>query len=204
MTNFKFKSLLGVPIFYEAFQRLMGAKKGRLFFVNNYVKPKINDRILDFGCGPADIYNILKNFNVEYYGVDISYEYLKSAKEKYGHMAKFGTISSIHDFTIEGKFDVVIMSGVMHHLDNCALEDLLDLIRGILKIGGRLVTVDPCLEAGKLSNILVRQDRGQFVRDKNQYLGFLKKFLVENSQVLATTFPPYRRIYISARVLCQE
>ena len=44
-----------------------------------------NSRILDFGCGLADCYNylILKNYSIDYTGLDINPSLIKEAKKRY-------------------------------------------------------------------------------------------------------------------------
>ena len=54
-TNTGLRALLTSPAIYEAVQRLMGAEQGRRAFVATYMAPKAGDRILDVGCGPAEL-----------------------------------------------------------------------------------------------------------------------------------------------------
>jgi ubiquinone/menaquinone biosynthesis C-methylase UbiE len=44
---------------------------------------KNGDRVLDFGCGNGRLLEILKEKNIEYFGVDVSQKLIDIAKEKY-------------------------------------------------------------------------------------------------------------------------
>ena len=81
------RSILSHPTAYSAFQYLMGAKQDWTLFVNRYVRPKNGDVVLDIGCGPADIVEYLPK--VDYWGFDISEEYITKAKVKYGQRGRF-------------------------------------------------------------------------------------------------------------------
>ncbi len=61
--------------------------------------------------------------------------------------------------------------GVLHHLDDEAVLQLLELAKSALKDGGRLVTLDPCFDKDQnpIARYLVSKDRGQNVRSADQY-----------------------------------
>jgi len=56
-------------------------------YIDKYVKPKDGDKILDIGCGTADILEYLPN--VEYLGFDMNNRYIQFALQKYGNRGKF-------------------------------------------------------------------------------------------------------------------
>ena len=164
------RSVLSHAAIYSAFQYMMGAKEGWSLLVNNYIRPKNGDVILDIGCGPADILEHLPN--VEYWGFDISEEYINKAKKKYGSKGKFfSRMLSISDIEQMPKFDLVIACGVLHHVDNKTACDLFNLAYIALKPGGRFVTVDPCFTSDQnpIAGFLISKDRGKHVRDSSGY-----------------------------------
>ena len=79
-------SLLSNTFFYSLVQRIMSATSFREKIVKKYIT-KNNIKVLDIGCGPAEILNALPRIN--YYGFDINPLYINSAKKKYGSRGKF-------------------------------------------------------------------------------------------------------------------
>ena len=72
------KSILAIPVAYRLFQ---GAVIGdfRRRDAREFARPRPGDKVLDIGCGPGDILEVLSD--VEYVGLDLSPEYIESAKE---------------------------------------------------------------------------------------------------------------------------
>jgi len=164
------RSVLSHPVIYSAFQYFMGAKKGWTQFVINYVQPKSGNAILDIGCGPADIVAYLPD--VDYWGYDISDEYIAKAKLKYGNRGKFyAKILTIQDLKVMPKFDLVIACGVLHHMDDETAESVFKLAFSALKPSGRFVTIDPCFapKQNLIARFLISKDRGQNIREKSGY-----------------------------------
>jgi len=69
------------------------------------------------------------------------------------------------------KFDLVIASGVIHHLDDDATINLFELAKTALRPGGRFVSIDPvlCKKQTPVARLLVSYDRGQNVCDGSGY-----------------------------------
>lgn len=49
------RAWLKFPFVYQLFNFLIGADASRLQIVRTYIRPNEGDKILDIGCGPADI-----------------------------------------------------------------------------------------------------------------------------------------------------
>lgn len=164
------RAVLSHPLIYSAFQSLMGAHQSRLNFVENYIKPFPDMKILDIGCGPADILDYLEN--VKYWGYDISESYIAKAKEKFGDRGNFSCkIFEKDDLSLLPKYDVILALGLLHHLDDDIAKELMTLAMAALKPGGKLLTLDPCFDPAQsaVARFLVSKDRGQNVRDKESY-----------------------------------
>lgn len=164
------RAILSYPIIYSSFQSLMGAHKARLNFVRKFVKPFPGMKVLDIGCGPGDILTYLPD--VDYRGFDISEEYISQAREKFGTRGEFNC-KQLQGADLAGlpPFDVVLSLGLLHHLDDDVAIDVMQLASKALKPGGRLLTIDPCLDPSQnpIASFLVRNDRGQNVRDRAGY-----------------------------------
>lgn len=159
------------PRVYDAFQALMGADRGRRDLVGNFIRPGPHDRILDLGCGTADILRYLPP-GVGYHGYDISPEYIEAARARYGERGRFEC--RIVDEAVVAALppmDRVLAIGVLHHLDDGEAVEMLRLARRALAPGGRLVTIDPAFapRQNPLARYLVSRDRGRNVRDADGY-----------------------------------
>jgi len=165
------RALLARPALYDALQALLGAERGRAHFVASFVRPQPGDRVLDVGCGTARILDHLPA-GAQYWGYDISEPYIDAARERYGARGKF-FCRPLDERELAGlpKFDIVLATGVLHHLDDAAASGFLRLARSALADGGRFVSIDPCLAPGQspLARLLITRDRGEHVRDERGY-----------------------------------
>jgi SAM-dependent methyltransferase len=167
------RSFLALPWLYQAFQAGVGARNFRLAVINQYVRPKPGDRVLDIGCGTADIRGDLGD--VKYVGFDPSPRYIEKAKSRFPD-STFHVGSVENPPALGNSFEIALAIGVLHHVDDGQAAQLYRLAEGHLQAGGKLVTVDPvkALDGGRIANFIVNQDRGQFVRSEAEYLAIAK------------------------------
>jgi SAM-dependent methyltransferase len=159
---------LEVPRIYRAFSRTAGGKER---FAREFIRAREGDRVLDIGCGPADILAFMPG--VSYTGFDASAEYIEAARRNFGERGTF------HQRRVDeaapgeiGTFDIVLAIGVLHHLTDADAEGLFRIARRALVAGGRLVTCDPVFMPGqsRVARFLISRDRGEHVRDEPGYL----------------------------------
>lgn len=178
----KVKSILGtlhaslqVPFVYSLFRRLaVGNFDSR--FVDEFVKLCPADRILDLGCGPADILDKLNE--CQYVGIDQDQGYVARARRKYDGRARFHAVSIADiDAVSPASFDIVLSVGVLHHLRDAEALHLLQVAHASLKPGGKLITSDGCRtdRQTRLSRFFLDLDRGQFVRGKDAYVALASR-----------------------------
>ena len=164
------KQLLADAGAYRAFAQAIGAARARRLYVERFIRPRPGDRILDLGCGPADILEVLHE--VSYCGVDMSAEYIRAARERYGDRGDF-QVHTLGESTVTNykDFDLVLATGLLHHLNDEAAGALFRTARAALKPGGALVTLDGCFTTSQpfLTRWLLRHDRGRFVRPSEEY-----------------------------------
>ena len=187
------RAILSQPWVYSSFQSFMGANKFRRNFVSEFVRPFSGMAILDIGCGPADI--LVHLSDVDYWGFDMSEAYINRAKRNFGTRGNF-QCKQLQFVDLEGlpKFDVALAIGLLHHLDSRLALNVMQLAHQALKPGGRLLTVDPCLDSSQstIARFLVRHDRGQNVRDKGDYERIaLSVFKSPHSMLRHQTWIPY-------------
>jgi SAM-dependent methyltransferase len=168
----RLSSVLNLPVGYRLFRWLVGGESAWRIYLAEYVKPVPGDKILDLGCGPADVLNYLPAVN--YTGLDINAEYIRSAKQRFGARGRFlcGDVGLAAIEGEQGTFDLVLATGVIHHLDDAQAAGLFDLARLALCPTGRLVTFDGCHvpQQSRLVRWLLAHDRGKFVRTREEYL----------------------------------
>lgn len=164
------RTVLNIPAFYRALQSVVGGEASWRSYISNVVKLNGGERVLDLGCGPGHIVPWLPE--VDYYGVDIDENYIAEANERFGYRAHF-YCRALSDDAVQdlGQFDVVIATGVLHHLDDDTARSLFRCASYALKPGGRLVTCDGVKgeRMSPVARLLIQLDRGQFVRSREAY-----------------------------------
>lgn len=169
---------LGIPGLYSRFQRTLRSDSTypRLL---NFLGIQPGDRVLDIGCGPADILAHLPA-DIQYYGYDLSERYIATARARYlaRRYARFD-VRAVSAQTIErGEFDVVISIGVLHHLSDDQAESVFASAFNALRPGGRIVTFDGAYVRGQspVARLLLRLDRGGHVRTVDAYLNLARVY----------------------------
>ncbi len=175
------KNILKIPQIYELWQKIIGDYKLRKLYCRDYVKAKEGDRILDIGCGSANMVKYLPS-NIDYVGFDESDLYIEKASKKFpqeNYSFFCGKINFANDF--EEKFDVIMANAVLHHLDDKEADSLISFAHNNLKAGGRFITLDGCYVDNQswFKKWILRNDRGKFVRNKNDYFKLFSKYFEE-------------------------
>lgn len=175
------RTILGNPRVYDFFQGIAGAKKFREIYVAEYILPVGTERILDIGCGTADILGYLPS-TVDYFGFDASAEYIDAAKARFGERGRF-FCQFVNEMAVEemGEFDVVMANGLIHHLNDDEVANLCRISAKTLRPGGRMITHDPCYSdrQGRLARYIISRDRGQNVRNGEEYAALMRPFFKE-------------------------
>ena len=163
-------SLLTLPSVYRLFRTIV-RRNGSRIYISEYVRPVPGEKVLDIGCGPGDILEDLPA--VDYLGFDINPKYVEAAKKRFGRRGRFfsGDVGLTAIDQEAASFDLVLATGVLHHLNDNDAVSLFNLARRALKPGARLITYDGCFVAGqpKLARFVVSRDRGQYVRESAEY-----------------------------------
>ena len=173
-----FMRVLDYPIVYSFVMKLLGSCDSRPLFINDNIKPNSGDKILDVGCGPADILKYLPN-NIQYVGIDFNEMYIETAKRQYGDRASF-ILGNVNNLPKEFKnfFDIILIIGVIHHLPDNEAKNLNENGYNLLKEEGRLITLDnidgDCI--GIINKLALKMDRGEFIRNIASYLNLFTKF----------------------------
>ena len=142
-------------------------------------------RILDIGCGTATVIEHLSG--CDYVGIDHNPEYIKKARENFGTKGEFHCID-INDakFKEFGTFDTVLLLGVLHHLNDDEVKQLVKAIPAVMKPAGALVTFDCALEKGQhpVARLLAKIDRGRYARNTEHYRSLIEPIFTVREEII--------------------
>ena len=185
-------SLLSNTYIYSLVQRIMSGTTFRKKIVQKFITKK-DVKILDIGCGPAEILDSLPK--VKYFGYDTNPIYIKHAKKKYGGRGKFFCKKFTNkDLKKLPKFDYVLLLGILHHLNDNEIKKLMMLLKKILKKSGSIITEDPIYVKSQnpIAKFIIKMDRGNDVREKHEYILLAKKYFKKiKSKIYHQKFIPY-------------
>jgi len=171
------RSILSRPAVYDLLQWMLGGDKARRRCCEDYIKLNSGNNIVDVGCGTATLLDHLPA-DVNYYGYDMSEQYIAAAQKKYSSrkLAQFrcSNIDTITEKDLPPCHYAIAM-GVLHHLDDNVAKHLMDTVFDRLSHGGILITLDPVYVPGqsRIAYEIIRRDRGQNVRTPDGYLRLL-------------------------------
>lgn len=132
--------------------------------------------VLDLGCG-AGAYAGHFCFD-QYLGIDSDPARIAVARRKYSVDA--GASFVVADVSMQtpygsGSFDLVLLIGILHHLDDASAQALLTNVARRLSGDGIVVSLDPYRHDNQtaLSRFVQFLDRGSYIRPKEAYLKLL-------------------------------
>ncbi len=172
------REVLSNPEMYQLYQVLGGFFGARLKAFRDYVDFSNVRRVFDIGCGPGHIIQYIPD-NVEYVGFDTEAGYIDFANARFGKRGRFFAQpfdrSTVATFGVP---DLILMNGVLHHMDDDTASAVLGDAASVLADGGgSLFTLDGCFRPGQnpISRYLLEKDCGEYVRTAEGYEALLRK-----------------------------
>jgi SAM-dependent methyltransferase len=114
--------------------------------IKSFIKEiKPGEKVLDFGCGMGRILEYDLFLNADYYGVDISSEMIKKARQKWKNRphTNFYFYDGISLFFEHETFDYVISTWVFQHIiEDDKLEKLIGELVKLLRPNGLLLFIE--------------------------------------------------------------
>jgi len=167
-------NLLTKAWMYEAFKKTLCHRQTMRRHVQNHIRPFSGCRALDIGCGIGDILSYLPDSIGAYSGFDMNQNYIDLAKLRWVNKKNCDFFcQKVDEMTIseKGSYDIVIATGILHHLSDQEALKLFDLASQALKPGGKLVTYDNVYVEGQhwFARWLNSKDRGKAVRTIEGY-----------------------------------
>jgi SAM-dependent methyltransferase len=201
------KALLTKPWVYRLFKALIGSAEAQRWVMDNFFKIESGQKVVDIGCGPGMIVDMLPN-GTKYVGFDISNQYIEYAWRKYSEKSdiKF-IVGEPGEFVLDTPSemrdaDLVIINGVLHHLDAQQATTALQLAKKALKPTGRLVCVENCflLRQSSIARWIISRDRGRNVRTEPEWKALVASVFPRFDTYILTGHIriPYTHIIIEA------
>jgi len=202
------KRILTLSRGYQLFKTVVGARTATFWIRDQFWRIKPGQKVVDIGCGPGSILEYLPD-DIRYVGFDISTEYIQHARSLVaGDPNKQFIVGVAEDFITNlpeemRDADLVIMNGLLHHLEDEEAITALRLAYSSLAPGGRLVCLEGCflLRQEPLSRWMVSQDRGKNVRYEAAWKALIAKvFPCFETHVLTGLLRiPYTHLIVEAR-----
>ena len=154
---------------YNFIQQFFGSKQMWLAFTQEYLSNGAPLRILDLGCGTAEVLQYLPP-QTKYCGIDSHLPYIQSCQITYPQRGTFHC-KDWRDFEEEESFDCVLLLGLLHHLNDAAARAVIEKGLRSLVSGGCVISLDGCRpdSCSRFEEFFYKSDRGKFVRTVHQY-----------------------------------
>ena len=178
MINF----LLSNPLLYRFYQKTVRKRNHEYDFFKFFFK-KVNlekkIRMLDLGCGDSYILEYINEYIEDYLGVDNNEKCLAQCIKKW---KKYNFLKldiedkkNIESF-INFKPNIIFMNGAIHHLNDENVKLVNEFIVNNFS-NCLFLSIDPIKDNNNLlNNLMIKFDRGKFIRNKSQYKELMKSF----------------------------
>ena len=105
-------------------------------------RPSEGMNILDVGCGTGSHLELYTRYKCNLYGLDLSPSMLQVARDRLGDSARLDLGDATQMPYEEGFFDLVISMLTLHEMSPGIRSEVLEEIKRVLKISGRILLID--------------------------------------------------------------
>lgn len=191
--------ILSHPLLFNSIRAVIAGdqRKTKQFVKDNLIK-YCAKTVIDVGCGTGDFIKAVPH-DVSYLGVDINKKYIDFARKNYqNNQIKF----LLQDVTKKAfyknrSFDAALFISMLHHLSDDELKQILPVIKKITRKVVIIADIIPDPES-MLQKIMVRLDRGRFIRPSEEKVKILKKyFKVVKTEIILS------RLAIQYGIICE-
>ena len=171
-------ALLAHPLVFDWQQRLCNNYGAIREHFGEYLKVTDKD-ILDVGCSTGNCAaTVVSMTDNRYVGIDIEPQYVERAARRYP-AGRFLSMDARQLSFPADHFDVILFVGALHHMDDGLVKGCFEQLRRVLRPSGVVLCAEPVFTKGKLlSNLLLRHDRGGFIREEACYRRLFDGFAV--------------------------
>ena len=171
--------ILKFKFFYRLYQKVIRKRRSEYDFLRYIFNQTGKVNVLDLCCGDSYVLNYINNNVENYIGIDNNSNYLKNSGLKYPKFkfinSNIENIEKIKDLNLN-EIDFIFLNGAIHHLSDNIVENLLNFLDKKFP-NAKYLTIDPIIDNNKLLNkIMINFDRGDFIRNTNEYKILMKRF----------------------------
>jgi SAM-dependent methyltransferase len=163
---------------YNLLQRFVGGDRDRADFVRTHVTFRPDEKVVDAGCGTGSALEFLPAVN--YFGFDPNRDYIRVAQSRYRNRGELfcGDASSPRVRELAQGADAFLSLGVLHHLSDQQIAEILSLARACLRPSGRFIFYEPCFSANDdwVGRIFMRLDRGENIKTDQAWRALVSKY----------------------------
>ena len=177
MINFLLKN----PSLYRFYQKIVRKKYDEYDFIKFIFKKNFfkKVRMLDICCGDSHILEYINEFIDDYMGVDSNDKYLNQCKKRWSNFNFFNldlnNLKNIDEF-LKFKPNFIFINGAIHHLDDETVKSTNSFIANNFS-NSYFLSIDPVRNNNNfLNNVMIKFDRGKFIRNKIQYTELMNSY----------------------------
>jgi len=173
--------LLKNPSLYRFYQKTVRKKYDeydfiKFIFEKNFFK---NVRMLDICCGDSYILEYINEFIDDYMGIDNNDKYLNQCKKRWKNFNFFNldlnNLKNIDEF-LKFKPNFIFINGAIHHLNDETVKSINSFIVKNF-FDSYFLSIDPVRNNNSfLNNMMIKFDRGKFIRNKTQYKELMNSY----------------------------
>jgi SAM-dependent methyltransferase len=177
LMNFR-ERLLGKTLVYKTFKSFVAPPKLVQKTIEEFLQVPNGASVLDLGCGYGDIASYYAG-RCSYLGIDSNESYIENARKRNSENDAQFIIADISNPEVlqRGPYDLVLLTGVLHHLPNEHVSNIVASAMGLVGSSGRFVAIEPVFSPDQrlTARLIIASDRGRYVRDLDGYTSLLSR-----------------------------
>jgi len=192
--------LLSNPALFNSVRKIIaGNQKNTKDFVKITLENYNAKSVLDVGCGTGDFVDAIPQ-KTSYLGIDIDPKFISYARRNYEKEKRDFLVGDINNNELlkNKTFDAALLISTLHHLSDFELEKILPLIKRHTKKVIIVADIIPNPD-NLLRELMVKLDRGSYVRRREEKIKILKKyFKIVNTKVIKS------RLAVQFGIICEK
>ena len=154
--------------------------------------------VMDLGCGNGRLLELLKDYKVDYLGVDFSENLIREAQAKWPEN-RFKTVDILELDNLKQKFDLVFCVATLHHIPSSKLrEQVLINIKNSLKPDGKLLMINWNLWQPKYLKYIIKYTLLKLAEPNKEIIEGVKSGDLDLQDVFMQFFNKKNKRYIHA------